>query len=117
MDVKSWINAPAPEAGPARAGWVQIHGIAMGGVNAAARVEVSLDGGKTWNDARLVGPDLGRYAWRQFVLPVKLAASGYLIACRATDTKGNVQVETTADNAGGYLNSGWRAHAVQIRVV
>lgn len=117
MDVKSWINSPAPEAGPAPAGLVQIHGVALGGVNAAARVEVSIDGGRSWNAARLVGPDLGRYAWRQFVLPVKLAPGSYLLACRATDTKGRVQVETTPDNAGGYLNSGWRAHTLPITVV
>ena len=30
------------------------------------RVEVSSDGGKTWIDAPFVGPDLGRFAWRQF---------------------------------------------------
>lgn len=116
MGVKSWINSPAPEAGPARAGWVQIHGVAMGGMIAAARVDVSIDGGKSWQEARLFGPDLGRYAWRGFVLPVKLAAGSYLIASRATDAKGNVQVELTPDNAGGYLNSGWRAHALQITV-
>ncbi|MEO7773791.1 MAG: sulfite oxidase, partial [Steroidobacteraceae bacterium] len=73
MDVKSWVNSPAPEAGTARAGLVQIQGVAMGRMNAAARVEVSTDGGKSWQDARLAGPDLGRYAWRQFVLPAKLA--------------------------------------------
>lgn len=117
MDVKSWINSPAPEAGPVRAGLVQVHGVAMGGTNAAARVEVSTDGGRSWQAARLVGPDLGRYAWRQFVLPVTLARGSHVLVCRATDTKGNVQVETTPDNGGGYLNSGWRAHALQITVV
>ncbi|HEU0202068.1 MAG TPA: sulfite oxidase [Burkholderiaceae bacterium] len=117
MDVKSWINSPAPEAGPVRAGLVQIHGVAMGGMNAAARVEVSTDGGKTWKDARLIGPDLGRYAWRQFVLPVQLAPGTYVLASRAADAKGNVQVEATPDNGGGYLNSGWRVHALQITVV
>jgi sulfite dehydrogenase len=117
MDVKSWINSPAPEAGPARAGWLQIQGVAMGRMSAATRVEVSTDGGKSWQEARLVGPDLGRYAWRQFVLPVRLAPGSYLMASRARDASGNVQVEATPDNAGGYLNSGWRAHAVQITVV
>jgi DMSO/TMAO reductase YedYZ molybdopterin-dependent catalytic subunit len=117
MDSKSWINSPAAEAGPARAGWVQIHGVAMGGMNAVRRVEVSLDGGKTWRDARLVGPDLGRYAWRQFVLQVELKPGTHVMASRVTDAQGNVQVETSTDNAGGYLNSGWRAHAVQIVLV
>jgi DMSO/TMAO reductase YedYZ molybdopterin-dependent catalytic subunit len=114
MDVKSWINGPAPEAGPLKAGWVQIHGVAMGGMQAVRRVDVSVDGGQTWREARLVGPDLGRFAWRQFVLPVKLEAGNHVLACRAQDVKFNWQAETTAENSGGYLNSGWRAHALTV---
>jgi DMSO/TMAO reductase YedYZ molybdopterin-dependent catalytic subunit len=116
MDIKSWINGPAPDAGPAKAGWVQIHGVAMGAMNAVRRVDVSVDGGQTWREARFVGPDLGRFAWRQFVLPVKLEPGNYVIASRAQDSKFNWQVETTPDNAGGYLNSGWRAHALRVTV-
>jgi len=116
MDAKSWINSPAPEAGPARAGWVQVTGVALGGVNAVRRVEVSLDGGKSWRDASLVGPNLGRYAWRQFVLQTQLKPGTYVMASRVTDSQGNVQVETSPDNAGGYLNSGWRSHAVTVVV-
>jgi len=116
MGAKSWINSPAPEAGAARAGKVQIKGVAFGGMHAAKRVEVSIDGGKSWQDARLVGPDLGRYAWRQFVLPVTLKAGTYLIASRVTDTEGNVQVEHRVENTSGYSNSSWRDHALQITV-
>jgi sulfite dehydrogenase len=116
MDAKSWINSPAPEAGPASAGWVQINGVAMGGMNAVRRVDVSLDGGKTWREARLVGPDLGKYAWRNFVLQAELKPGTHVLASRATDDKGNVQVEASPDNAGGYLNSGWRSHAVTVVV-
>jgi sulfite dehydrogenase len=116
MDVKSWINGPAPEAGPVKAGWVQIHGVAMGGMNAVRRVDVSVDGGQSWREARFVGPDLGKFAWRQFVLPVKLEPGTYQIASRAQDSKFNWQVETTPENAGGYLNSGWRAHALRVTV-
>ena len=116
MDPKSWITSPAPEAGAAKRGWVQIYGVAMGGMQAPRRVEVSLDGGKTWTDASFIGPNLGRYAWRPFVLQTQLKPGGYLIASRVTDSQGRVQVESTPDNAGGYLNSGWRAHAVQVTV-
>lgn len=116
MDVKSWINSPAPDAGPVKAGWVQIHGVAMGGSQAVRRVDVSLDGGQNWKEARLVGPDLGRYAWRQFVLPVKLEPGQYLLASRAQDVKFTWQAEATRENAGGYLNSGWRAHALPVTV-
>jgi DMSO/TMAO reductase YedYZ molybdopterin-dependent catalytic subunit len=116
MGVKSWINGPGPDAGPVKAGWVQIHGVAMGGMQAIKRVEVSTDGGHTWREARLVGPDLGRFAWRQFVLPVKLEPGTYQLACRAQDTKFNWQDEVTPDNSGGYLNSGWRAHEFSVTV-
>jgi hypothetical protein len=63
-----------------------------------------------------VGPDLGRFAWRQFVLPVKLEPGTYQLACRAQDTKFNWQEEVTPDNSGGYLNSGWRAHGFSVTV-
>lgn len=117
MDVKSWINGPAPETGPAKAGWVQIHGVAMGGTRALRRIDVSLDGGQTWKEARFVGPDLGRFAWRQFVLPVRLEPGQYLLASRAQDVQFNWQAEATPDNGGGFLNSGWRSHAIPLTVV
>lgn len=117
MDVKSWINGPAPDAGPLKAGWVQIHGVAMGGTRSLRRVDVSLDGGQTWREARFVGPDLGRFAWRQFVLPVKLEPGQYVLASRAQDTQFGWQVEVSPANGGGYLNSGWRVHALPIAVV
>jgi sulfite dehydrogenase len=117
MDAKSWINGPAPETGPVKAGWVQIHGVAMGGTRAVRRVDVSVDGGQTWREARFVGPDLGRFAWRQFVLPVQLEPGQYVLASRVQDARFNWQVETSPANGGGYLNSGWRAHALQVTVV
>lgn len=117
MSAKSWINSPAPESGSVQAGMVQIKGVAFGGINAVKAVEVSVDGGKTWKEAKFVGPDLGRYAWRQFVLAVKLPAGEYTIASRATDSEGNKQPEERLENASGYNNSSWRDHALKITVV
>lgn len=116
MGVKSWINSPLPEEGPAAAGTMQIEGVAFGGINAVKGVEVSLDGGKTWHRARLIGPDLGRYAWRQFVFSARMAPGVHTIASRATDSQGNVQPESRFENTGGYNNSSWRDHALQITV-
>jgi sulfite dehydrogenase len=116
MGPKSWVNSPAPEAGPVRRGLVQITGVAFGGMNGVQRVDVSLDGGKSWQQARLFGPDMGRYAWRQFVLPAKLEPGTYTIASRVTDSRGGVQPEQRMENAPGYINSSWRDHAVQITV-
>lgn len=116
MAVKSWINSPHPQSGEMKAGTVQIHGVAFGGLNAVRRVEVSLNGGRTWQQARLVGPDLGKYAWRQFVLHARVTPGEYVLASRATDASGNVQPEVRAENAGGYNNNSWADHAVKLVV-
>ena len=117
MGPKSWINSPAPESGPLVAGTVQIKGVAFGGINAVKSVEVSVDGGKTWKQARLVGPDMGRYAWRQFVVPATLEPGSHTIACMVVDAEGNRQPEGRVENAGGYNNNSWRDHALTISVV
>ena len=116
MDAKSWVTSPSPDNGPIKAGAVQITGVAMGASEDVAKVDVSLDGGKTWQVARLVGPDLGKYAWRQFVLATTLKAGQYDISTRVTTKSGVEQVAQSPENAAGYLNSGWVAHTVKINV-
>ena len=116
MEVKSWINRPAPDQGSLAAGSVLIEGVAFGGTTAAKSVEVSTDGGKTWTPAPFVGADMGQYAWRQFVLPVRLQPGKYTLASRATDMKGNVQPEKRTENQSGYVNNSWREHAITITV-
>lgn len=116
MSVKSWINSPIPEDGQLAAGMVQIQGVAFGGMDAVKGVEVSIDGGKTWKQARLIGPDMGKYAWRQFALLAHLPKGTHTLASRATDVKGNVQPETRGENQSGYNNTSWADHAVTVTV-
>jgi sulfite dehydrogenase len=116
MDVKSWITKPDPDAGAVNPGSLLIEGVAFGGMVAAKSVDVSVDGGQTWMPARFVGPDLGRYAWRQFVLPVRLRPGTYTVASRATDMNGQVQPEQRKENQSGYVNNSWRDHAIKITV-
>lgn len=116
MSVKSWINSPNADSSALKAGRHQINGVAFGGMQAVKRVEVSVNGGKTWVEARLVGPDLGKYAWRQFVLDVTLPAGAHALASRATDMAGNVQPEMRVENASGYNNTSWMDHAVTVKV-
>jgi sulfite dehydrogenase len=116
MDVKSWINAPSPASAALRAGRITIHGVAFGGLQAVTRVEVSIDGGRNWRDAPFVGPDLGRYAWRQFALSVDLPPGEHLLASRATDALGQVQPRERLENTGGYSNTSWLDHAVPVQV-
>jgi len=116
MSVKSWITSPETASTPLRAGKLQITGVAFGGLQAVSKVEVSLDGGKTWGVARFIGPDLGRYAWRQFAFEAHLSAGSYNLASRATDSAGHVQPQQRFENAGGYNNTSWADHAVKVTV-
>lgn len=114
MKVKSFVTHPLMEM---ETGRVQIYGVAFGGINALASVEVSTDGGESWQEATLLGPDLGRYAWRSFVLSAALEPGTYTIASRATDSEGRVQEEVTEPNHRGYDYSGWSRLAVAVTVV
>jgi DMSO/TMAO reductase YedYZ molybdopterin-dependent catalytic subunit len=113
MTVKSWVTQPLRESGK---GSVQIIGVAFGGHRALRRVEVSTDGGKSWREARFLGPDLGRFAWRPFALAADLSPGTYLVASRASDEDGNRQPEEMEPNERGYGHNGWRDHAVQVTV-
>jgi DMSO/TMAO reductase YedYZ molybdopterin-dependent catalytic subunit len=113
MSIKSWVTHPLKES---EKGPVQIYGVAFGGTNAVKSVEVTVDGGKTWKAARFVGPDLGRYAWRTFVLSADLKPGSYMIASRATDTKGVKQPENYEENERGYGHNGWKSPAVDVTI-
>ena len=115
MGVKSWINHPSAEGATVRrAGPVVVHGVAFGGTRAVRRVEVSVNGGRSWEEARLVGPDLGPYAWRPFAVAMTLPAGRHLLASRATDVAGNTQPAERVENQRGYANTSWRDHAVML---
>ncbi len=116
MPVKSWIHSPSGEEGSLRGGPLQIQGVAFGGLHAVRRVEVSIDGGQHWREARFVGPDLGKFAWRQFALEVTLPPGTHVLASRATDVQGNVQPEQRIENLHGYNNTSWADHAVKVTV-
>ncbi|MGQ0810770.1 MAG: molybdopterin-dependent oxidoreductase [Nitrospiraceae bacterium] len=67
-------------------------GIAFGGPNSISKVEVSLDAGKTWNEAELEPPMSSKswVIWNYKWQPPK--AGKYQVAVRATDTKGQLQI-------------------------
>ncbi|HEX4889035.1 MAG TPA: sulfite oxidase [Alphaproteobacteria bacterium] len=111
MEVKSWITSPLTDG---KAGRVTISGVAFGGMNAVKGVEVSTDGGKNWREATFAGPDLGRFAWRQFALSTELKPGSHTLVSRATDSAGKAQPEESALNGGGYGHNGWLAPAVKI---
>jgi hypothetical protein len=66
-------------------------------------VEISTDGGTSWNAARL-GHDQSHYAWRLWSYDWKAAKAGdYTVQSRATDSQGRTQPATALWNPSGYL--------------
>jgi DMSO/TMAO reductase YedYZ molybdopterin-dependent catalytic subunit len=106
MVVKSLIAVPT-EGETVKAGPVTIQGVAWSGKSKVVRVDVSTDGGRTWDAARFVGED-HLYAWRQwqFVWKPKTVGS-FTILCHATDARGETQPEKSPWNPSGFLWNGW----------
>jgi DMSO/TMAO reductase YedYZ molybdopterin-dependent catalytic subunit len=103
MPVRSFLITPdgamkIPAGFPLR-----LHGIAFSGYGGISKVEVSSDNGANWSAAHL-GADAGEYSFRMWSLDWTPKSAGhYSVAVRATDAKGNVQLDEGVWNPGGYL--------------
>jgi len=100
----SRIDVPADLA--AVSGQVTVGGMAWAGDRGIRAVEVSADGGRTWQPAML-RRELARAAWRQWRLPWLPATAGRLrLLVRAVDGRGQVQTAARSqphpDGASGY---------------
>ena len=114
MPVKSFVTLPTEQT-PVVAGKFRVTGVAFGGTKPVAKVEVSTDG-KRWHEARWVGPDLGRYAWRVFELELEREPGPVKLYSRATNAAGEVQPEYRNENERGYGNNSWRDMGVTVQV-
>lgn len=103
MPVRSFVISPDDDAKIPAGMPVQVRGIAFSGYGSVTKVEVSSDGLKTWQTARL-GEDLGRHSFRtwEFTWTPKIPGRCTL-AVRASDSAGNVQPDEPVWNPGGYL--------------
>ncbi len=81
-----------------------LRGIAFDGGTGIKSVAVSTDGGKSWSDAKL-GQDLGKYSFREWTLPVTLAAGPHELMVRATSNGGKTQPMKPLWNPAGYLRN------------
>jgi DMSO/TMAO reductase YedYZ molybdopterin-dependent catalytic subunit len=92
FNVRSFITSVADGA-KLKTGETVLKGIAFDGGSGIKEVAVSVDGGKSWVPAKL-GQDLGKYSFREWTLPVMLAAGSHELKVRAISNAGKVQPET-----------------------
>lgn len=89
IDARSIITYPAYPA-VIEPGWHEIRGIAWSGRGRIERVEISTDGGGSWQQATLQGPVLPK-AHTRFGLPWRWSGQSTEILSRAVDETGYVQ--------------------------
>ena len=91
-----------------------LEGRAWSGAGTVEAVEVSSDGGATWQPAEL-GPPSAPHAWRRWTFQwLPKAAGDYELCCRATDSAGNRQPTAAPWNLGGYANNAVQRIAVTV---
>jgi DMSO/TMAO reductase YedYZ molybdopterin-dependent catalytic subunit len=94
---------PCTVVGKAWSGWAPIE-----------RVEVSVDGGRSWQAADVNRP-LGPAAWHPWTYSWSNAEPGdYELCCRASDAAGNSQLDTPDWNVGGYAVNAVQRVAVTV---
>ena len=99
------------------AGVVAIRGSAYAGEAGIKKVEISVDDGRRWKAAELIGLQQP-FAWRHWEYLWNVKKKGeYTIMARATDTKGRRQPENAPWNVLGYGNNGIREHAVAVQIL
>jgi DMSO/TMAO reductase YedYZ molybdopterin-dependent catalytic subunit len=92
-----------------------LEGRAWSGRGPVTRVEVSVDGGQTWDDAQL-GEPTGEFGWRRWRYDWSDAEPGdYELCSRATDSTGTAQPTDPSWNVGGYVNNAVQRVVVTVR--
>ncbi|MFT8246135.1 molybdopterin-dependent oxidoreductase [Roseomonas sp. BN140053] len=114
MPLNAAICEPAPfavlPAGPAT-----LRGYAVATARRIARVDVSADGGRCWQQAALECDADAPWSWCFWQAVVELPPGEHELAVRAWDSAGQTQPARLDDtwNCKGYLNAAW--HRVRVR--
>ena len=96
------IGRMIPRAFFTRADATAVRGVALGGDAGVAKVDWSIDAGKSWQAAEL-GPDHGAFGFRRW--SATLPSGSHTVAVRATNAKGETQGTDPVWNPGGYMRN------------
>ncbi len=104
MRVKSLITAPL-DGERVGVGSTRVTGAAWTGTGTVSQLDISIDGGQTWQPARFT-TEARPGKWRLWEADVAIGSAGqHRLRARATDTAGNTQPERAAPNPAGYGNN------------
>ena len=112
MPVKSLIASPVDGAVLA-AGPQRLHGFAWSGYGGITRVEISVNGGESWDDAELT-KSAGRLAWTRFEFQWNATPGTTRILSRASDERTLKQPVKPLWNLKGYQMNGVQGASVTI---
>jgi DMSO/TMAO reductase YedYZ molybdopterin-dependent catalytic subunit len=103
-----------PWNGEVSSGSRLLRGRSWSGEGSIARVQVSLDGGRSWQGARLREPNIPQ-AWVRWDLEWDARPGPYKLQARATDSAGNEQPLKVPFNEEGYAHWAVVTHPVSAR--
>ena len=113
MDAKSVITNPSPQApithGP---GPMVLTGVAWSGRGTIPRVDVSIDGGANWSEARMDGPSLDK-SMHRFYFEFNWDGRPLYLQSRAHDSTGYIQPTKNALRAVRGENSIYHNNGIQ----
>jgi sulfane dehydrogenase subunit SoxC len=113
MDAKSVITNPSPQAPITHTkGPTVLTGVAWSGHGTIPRVDVTLDGGKNWHEARMSGPSLDK-SMHRFYFEFDWDGSALLLQSRAHDSTGYVQPTKNELRKIRGLNSIYHNNGIQ----
>lgn len=113
MDAKSVVTAPSPQTPITHGkGPLIITGLAWSGRGAITRVDVTVDGGRNWQTARLAAPGQ-RMAMTRFWFEHDWDGGEMLLQSRAMDETGYVQPTKQALRAIRGMNSVYHNNSIQ----
>jgi DMSO/TMAO reductase YedYZ molybdopterin-dependent catalytic subunit len=115
IKTQSSITFPVENAEVRSGERITVRGLAFAGQRGVSKVEVSSDGGKSWQEAR-VKPALGQNSWQlwHFDWTSQGAGKNVRLQVRATDSSGKLQTSELAepfpDGSSGY-------HYIDVRII
>ncbi len=93
---------------------IEINGVAWDKGDGIQRVEISIDGGKTW-ELTTLQKNYGRFSWRQWRYNLKPTHTGeYRIMARATSISGITQPLEPVANPSGYHHNALQTISIQL---